>query len=290
MSGRNLLIAVILNFTITIAEFVGGLLSNSLALLSDALHNFGDGVAILVAFIANRISRKESDKRKTFGYKRIEILVAFLNSVFLVAICVFLIYEAFERIRQPESIKGLMMFLIGGIGLVVNFVAVLLLHTDSSRNMNVRAAYLHLLGDTLSSVAVIIGGILIYFLQVWWVDPLITILISLYILKETYRLLKESVNILMQSTPSNIDLELIKNEIEFLPEVMNIHHIHAWNLSENELHFEGHVDLTDDLRISNTDKIRHKIEKILSEKYHINHVTLQMEFGSCDNTNMIHHK
>jgi len=281
---------VILNFTITIAEFVGGLLSNSLALLSDALHNFGDGVAILVAFIANRISRKESDKRKTFGYKRIEILVAFLNSVFLVAICVFLIYEAFERIRQPESIKGLMMFLIGGIGLVVNFVAVLLLHTDSSRNMNVRAAYLHLLGDTLSSVAVIIGGILIYFLQVWWVDPLITILISLYILKETYRLLKESVNILMQSTPSNIDLELIKNEIEFLPEVMNIHHIHAWNLSENELHFEGHVDLTDDLRISNTDKIRHKIEKILSEKYHINHVTLQMEFGSCDNTNMIHHK
>lgn len=281
---------MILNFTITIAEFVGGLLSNSLALLSDALHNFGDGVAILVAFIANRISRKESDKRKTFGYKRIEILVAFLNSVFLVAICVFLIYEAFERIRQPESIKGLMMFLIGGIGLVVNFVAVLLLHTDSSRNMNVRAAYLHLLGDTLSSVAVIIGGILIYFLQVWWVDPLITILISLYILKETYRLLKESVNILMQSTPSNIDLELIKNEIEFLPEVMNIHHIHAWNLSENELHFEGHVDLTDDLRISNTDKIRHKIEKILSEKYHINHVTLQMEFGSCDNTNMIHHK
>lgn len=182
------------------------------------------------------------------------------------------------------------MFVIAGIGLAANLVGVLLLYADSSRNMNARAAYLHLLGDTLSSLVVIIGGILIYFFHIWWLDPLITVLISLFIIKETYGLLKESVNILMQSAPGNIDLEHIKKELELLPEVLNVHHIHAWNLSENELHFEGHVDLASDLRISNTDQIRHRIEKILSDKYHITHVTLQMEFGCCDDTNLIHHK
>jgi len=290
ISGKNLIAVVILNFTITVAEVIGGLISNSLALLSDALHNLGDGIAVLIAFIANLISKKESNKRKTFGYKRIEILAAFVNSVFLVAICIFLIYNAIQRFLHPEPIKGLVMFVIAGIGLIANLIAVMLLQADSSRNMNVKAAYLHLLGDTLSSIFVIAGGILIYFFSIWWIDPFITVLISLYIMKETYVLLKDSVNILMQSTPQNLDLELIKKEIELLPEILNVHHLHAWNLSENELHFEGHIDLLRDLKVSNTDEIRHRIEKLLSDKYHITHVTLQMEFGCCDDIDMIHQK
>jgi len=290
ISEKNLLIAVVLNFIITAAEVVGGLLSNSLALLSDALHNLGDGIAVLVAYIANRISKRDSNQRKTFGYQRIEILAAFINAVFLVAICIFLIVEAIKRFQDPEPIKGLIMFIVAGIGLAANLLAVALLRSDADKNMNIRAAYLHLLGDTLSSVVVIIGGVLIYFFEIFWVDPLITILISLYIFRETINLLRESFNILMQSTPKELDLEQIKADMEKIGEVQNIHHIHAWNLNENEIHFEAHIDLSEDLMVSKTDEIRNNIESMLAEKHHIFHTTLQIEYGCCDDTGMIHHK
>jgi cobalt-zinc-cadmium efflux system protein len=287
---KRLLITIILNFVITLVEVGGGLISNSLALLSDAFHNLGDGIAVLLAYIAHRVSKKESNERKTFGYKRIEILVAFINSVFLVAICFFLIYQAIVRFYHPEPIKGLIMLIVAGIGLIANLAGIILLKHNSSANINVRAAYLHLLGDTLSSVIVIAGGFLIYFFNIYWLDPLITIIISLYIIKETYTLLKDSVNILMQSTPQKLDLENIKKDIESLPEVLNIHHIHAWGLNEREIYFEGHIDINKDLQMSETDRVRKKIELLLAEKYQISHFTLQMEFRCCDDTDMIHHK
>jgi len=290
INDKKLLVAVFLNFTITLAELIGGFISNSLALLSDALHNLGDGIAILIAYIAHQISKKDSDKRKTFGYKRIEILAAFINSVFLVAICIFLIYQAIERFKHPQSIDGLIMLIVAGIGLLANLFAVILLKSDRAKNLNIRAAYLHLLGDTLSSAMVIAGGILIYFFNIRWLDPLITILISFYIIRETYSLLKDSVNILMQSAPEKLDLESIKRDIESFPEVLNIHHIHAWNLNERDIHFEGHIDLDKDLHVSQTDIVRKKIEEMLAEKYEISHVTLQLEFRCCDDTEMIHHK
>ena len=223
ISERNLLAAVVLNFTITAAEITGGLISNSLALLSDAMHNLGDGIAVGMAYLANRISKKDSNERKTFGYRRIEILTAFLNAVILAAICIFLIAEAIKRFQDPEPIRGLVMFIVAGIGLVANLLAVILLRTDAGKNMNIRAAYLHLLGDTLSSVVVIIGGILIYFFNIYWIDPLITILISLYILRETFYLLRDSFNILMQSTPKELDLEQIRVDLEGIEEVQAPH-------------------------------------------------------------------
>jgi cobalt-zinc-cadmium efflux system protein len=290
ISEKKLLITVVLNFVITIAEVIGGLISNSLALLSDALHNLGDSVAVFIAYLAHRISKKDPNERKTFGYKRIEILAAFINSTFLVAICIFLVYEAINRIRDPQQIDGLVMLIVAIIGFLANIFAVFLLKSDSAKNINVRAAYLHLLGDTLSSAMVIAGGILIYFFNISWLDPVITILISLYIIKESYTLIKDSVNILMQSVPDELDLGSIKKDIELFPEVMNVHHIHAWNLNEQEVHFEGHIDLNKDLQVSQTDIIRKKIESLLAEKYYISHSTLQIEFGCCDDTGMIHHK
>jgi len=290
ISEKNLLVAVVLNFTITAAEVIGGLLSNSLALLSDALHNLGDGIAVLVAYIANRIGKKDSNERKTFGYQRIEILAAFINAVFLVAICIFLIVEGIRRFEDPEPIKGLVMFIVAGIGLVANLLAVALLRSDADKNMNIRAAYLHLLGDALSSIVVIIGGVLIYFFEIFWIDPLITILISLYIFRETINLLRDSFNILMQSTPKELDLEQIRADMEGIGEVQNIHHIHAWSLNEDEIHFEAHIDLSEDLLVSKTDEIRNIIETLLADKYHIHHVTLQMEYGCCDDKDMIHHR
>ncbi len=289
-SEKKLLITVILNIVITVAEVIGGLISNSLALLSDALHNLGDSIAVFIAYLAHFISKKDPDKRKTFGYKRIEILAAFINSTFLAAICIFLIYEAVQRFRNPRQIDGLVMLIVASIGFLANGFAVFLLKPFSSKSLNIRAAYLHLLGDTLSSALVIGGGILIYFFNIGWLDPVITILISLYIIKESYNLIKDSVNILMQSAPDQLNLEIIKKDIEMLPEVMNIHHIHAWNLNESEIHFEGHIDLSKDLQVSQTDIIRKKIESLLAEKYNITHFTLQIEFGCCDDTEMIHNE
>jgi cobalt-zinc-cadmium efflux system protein len=194
VKGNRLLAATILNFIISIAEISGGLISNSLSLISDALHNLSDGLAIFIAWIANKIGRRPSNSKRTFGYKRIEILAAFFNALILIAISLYLFYEAILRMIAPEPVKGLIMLIVALIGLLANLAAVLLLRGDAKRNINVKAAYLHLLGDTLSSVAVIIGGTLIYFFEFYWIDPIITIVIGIYIIKETWTILKQTID------------------------------------------------------------------------------------------------
>lgn len=288
LKGNRLLFATALNFVITIAEIIGGLVSNSLALLSDAIHNLGDTIAVLLAYIANRISRKDATEKKTFGFKRIEILAALLNAVVLIVIIVFLFIEAYHRFQSPEPIRGLIMFIVATVGLIANLIAVLLLKDDSRSNINIRAAYLHLLGDTISSVAVIIGSVLIYFFEVYWLDPLITVLIGLYIIKEAFAILRESVDILMQGTPSTIDINEVVSEIEQHKDVSNVHHVHSWKLDDKQIHFEGHIDLVSDLSISDSDLIRSEIETILQNKFGISHVTIQFEYNCCDEKKVIH--
>jgi cobalt-zinc-cadmium efflux system protein len=287
LSGKNLLWATLLNFIITAAEVVGGLLSNSLALLSDALHNFSDGVAVFIAYLANKVSKRSTTEKKTFGYKRIEILAALFNAVVLVAISIYLFYEAYKRFRNPQEIKAVLMMTVAIIGLLANIAAMVLLRKDSKHNLNVKAAYLHLLGDTLSSVAVIIGGVLIYFFNLYWIDPLVTVIIGFYILKETFEILKETIDILMQSTPSELNLHEIKADIEQLDHVSNMHHVHAWKINENEIHFDAHVDLNEDMPLLKLQSIRDKIEKRLIEQFGIYHVTIQFEYGCCDDKNLI---
>jgi cobalt-zinc-cadmium efflux system protein len=286
--GKNLLLTFGLNVIITIAEVVGGILSNSLALLSDAVHNLGDTFAILLAYIASLIGRRGANERKTFGYKRIEILAALLNAVILIVIILFLFIEAYKRFYHPEPVKGLIMFWVSLIGLLANLFSVIILKKDSYNSLNIRAAYLHLLGDTFSSVAVIAGSILIYYFSIYWVDPLITVLIGLYILKETYKIVKQTVDILMQGTPPSIDLQNVVKDIEHQPEISNVHHVHAWKLDDRQIHFECHADLKEDLPLSKTDRIRSVIEETLLNKYGISHVTIQFEYNCCDEKEVIH--
>ncbi len=285
---RNLLISALLNLGITIAEVIGGLISNSLALLSDALHNLGDTSAVVIAYFANLISKKDYSDKKTFGYKRIEILAALLNAVILIVIIVYLFIEAFRRLREPEPIKGPVMFAVALVGLAGNLVSVMLLKKDSAKNINVRAAYIHLLGDTFSSVLVIISAVLIHYGKLYWIDPLVTMALGIYLLKETYAIVRESLGILMQGTPEGTDLRAIKEELEQLEGIDNIHHVHAWNLTDSEIHFECHVDLKEDIRISETESINGRIRAILREKYGIGHVTIQHEYNCCEDKNMIH--
>ncbi len=289
LNEKNLLITVFLNFGITIAEIIGGLLSNSLALLSDALHNLSDAVSLLLAYLAYRFGKKPSSSKHTFGFKRVEILAALFNSVTLITICIYLFWEAYERLLNPEPIKGLLMLIVALIGLVANLIAVLLLHKDKSKNLNVKAAYLHLLGDTLSSVAVMIGGALIFFFDVTWLDPVLTILIGLYIIKETWSILRETIDILMQGVPSGVNIGAIRNDLEGIRGISNIHHVHVWSMDDSNIHFECHIDFIDDLKISETNIIREEISARLKDKHNINHVTVQAEYNCCDDKGLIHH-
>jgi len=287
-TGKNLLLSALLNLVVTVAEVLGGLFSNSLALLSDALHNLGDTSAIFIAFLANQISKKEGTSKKTFGFKRIEILAALFNAIVLVVIIIYLFIEAWHRLRNPMPIKGLVMLIVAVVGLLANLFSVLLLKKHAKQSINIRAAYLHLIGDTISSFVVIFTAILIYFFNIFWIDPLVTFLLGIYLLWETYRILKVALDILMQATPPGLDLNVVKESLETIPAIDNIHHVHAWNLSDQDIHFECHVDLKSDIRISETEIIRDAINKMLKEKFRITHVTIQYEYNCCSDKNMIH--
>lgn len=279
---KNLLWVTLLNLSITIVQVVGGIISNSLSLLSDALHNLGDSSAIFIAFIAGKISRRKPDTRKTFGYKRVEILAALFNAIVLIAICIFLFYEAYQRFIHPEPIKGRLMFVVAVFGLLANLISVVLLNKDKAHNLNVRAAYMHLLGDTLSSVAVIAGGVAIWIFDTYWLDPLITVFVGIYIIWHTWGIVKETVDILMQSVPDGINLEEIKTQVEQLEEVDNIHHVHIWKLDDFQIHLEAHLNLKSNIDMVEMMYVREKVENLLREKFGIKHITLQTGYNCCE--------
>jgi len=287
ISGRKLLGAVILNIVITVAEVIGGLVSGSLSLLSDAIHNLRDGVSLIISYIAFRQSKKESTARKTFGYKRAEILAALFNASVLVVIIFFLFREAYLRFFHPIHINGALMIIVAAIGLVANLAAVMLLKKDAAANLNIRSSYLHLLADTFSSVGVVLGGIFVYFFKINWVDPLLTVLIGLYILKESYTIVKQTVNILMQATPETIDIMKVKCAIEEIPEIHNLHHVHIWQANDTDIYFEGHVDVCEDYNVSRISDIYQKVESILRDRFCIRHSTIQVEFGVCENKEVV---
>ena len=285
LSGKKIFWVTLLNAVITLVEIVGGILSGSLALLSDSVHNLSDTISIVMSYIANKIARKPKNIRKTFGYKRAEIIAAFINSGILFLISLLLIFEAYKRLKSPEVINGNMMIIVALVGLVANFISVYLLEKESHGNLNIKSAYLHLLSDTISSVGVVLGGVAIKIWGITWIDPLITTLISLYILKETWHILKKTIDILMQSS-APLDYEGIKNDIEKIEGVNNIHHVHSWMVNENTIHFEAHVDI-DDMMLSEVEKIYSKIEHILKEHYEISHVTIQAEVNKCEDKSLI---
>jgi cobalt-zinc-cadmium efflux system protein len=281
------LITVLLNILISTVELIGGLLSNSLALVSDALHNFSDGIAILITYITLKISGKAPNQQLTFGYKRIQILAAMFNAVTLIAICIFLVVEAFRRLQNPSEVKGVSMLIVASIGLIANIVGVFLLKDFSKNNLNIKSAYLHLIGDTLLSVAVIVGGVLIIFFKIYWVDPVITLLISVYIIKETWHVLAETYHILMQSGPKDLQLEAIAERIKLIAGIKNIHHLHVWQLTEQDLFFEAHLEMERDILLSQVQEKREEAERVLMTDFSFTHITLQTEINSCDNTNLI---
>lgn len=281
----KIIIVIILNLIITISEVIGGLLSKSLSLLSDSFHNLNDTIAIILTLIANKISKKQSNIKKTFGYKRSEIIVAFLNSTILIIISISLIIESIKRFKNPPFINSNSMLIIAIIGFFGNLISIIVLKKDSEKNLNIRSSFLHLFGDTFSSIGVILGAILIKFFNIYIIDPLVTILISLYIIKEAIDIVLKTINILMQSSPE-LNFEDLKNKIEKIENVRNIHHLHCWMINEYTIYFEAHIDVND-MKVSEIESIYMKIEKILTQEYNINHITIQPEVNRCFDKNLI---
>jgi len=279
LSGKKIFWVIVLNAVITIVEILGGIFSGSLALLSDSIHNLSDTMAIALSYFANKISKKPKNISKTFGYKRAEIIAAFVNASVLFIISLRLIFEAYKRLKNPQTIDGNLMLTVAVVGLIANFISVYLLEKDSHDNLNIKSSYLHLINDTVSSVGVILGGVAIKLWGIIWIDPLITVIISIYIIKETWDILRNSIEILMQGSP-NLDYDGIKKDIEKIEGINNIHHVHSWMTDEKTIYFEAHIDV-DDIKLSEVEKVYDKLEYILKEHYGISHITIQPEVDKC---------
>ena len=280
--GKNLFLTILLNVIITLSQIIGGMISGSLALLSDALHNFSDVLALVIAYGANRMAARPSDGRRTFGYKRAEILAALFNASVLIGIALFLIVEAFHKLYHPEPIDSMWVIGLGLLSILLNTASVLLVKEDAHDNMNVRAAYLHLLTDVMTSVAVVLGGVLMYYFGIFWIDPLISALIALYLIGASFGLIKESSAILMQFTPEGIDMDKVVKTIESEPEIANVHHIHLWRLDDHQIHLEAHLDFVEDVTLSLSNSVIDRLEQRLHDRFDIEHTTFQCEYGRED--------
>lgn len=286
-SSKKLIVSILLNIGITASQIVGGFISGSLALLSDALHNFTDVISLIISYIASIYAKKNASTQKTFGYKRAEILAAFVNALSLVVISIILIKEAIERFISPEAIQSDLVIILSIVAIVGNGFSVWLLKSDSTRNMNMKSAYLHLFSDMLASVAVLIGGLLMKYFELFWIDSVLTFLIALYLIIMSWDLLKKSYRVLMLFTPHGVEIKSIVNQVHAIKGVSKLHHVHVWQLNEDEVHLEAHLAFDDDISLSKFDDILDNIEELLKQEFNINHITIQPEYNKKDSKDII---
>ncbi|WP_394758133.1 cation diffusion facilitator family transporter [Flavobacterium sp.] len=287
VQGKNLLLTIVLNIVITVAQVIGGILSGSLALISDALHNFSDVLTLIFSYIANVLSKRKASLDQTFGYKRAELIAAFVNSITLIIVAIYLIFEASHRFSNPHEIKSNLVIWLSILGIAVNGISALMLKKDADHNINMKSAYVHLFTDMMASVTVLIGGILMKLYQVYWIDSVLTLVIAIYLIYVGYDLLKESTKMLMLFTPSNIDIKELVREVHKVSGVNKLHHIHLWHLNDHELHLEAHLDCSEDIKMSEFNILLEKIEAVLLEKFDINHTNIQPEYQKEDSKDFI---
>ncbi|MCV9877971.1 CDF family zinc transporter ZitB [Brenneria izbisi] len=279
-NSKRLLAAFIITATFMVAEVVGGLLSGSLALLADAGHMLTDAAALFVALMAVSFARKKPNARHTFGYLRFTTLAAFVNALTLLVITAFIVWEAIRRFYEPQPVAGVPMLAVAIGGLLANIVAFWLLHRGSEeKNINVRAAALHVLGDLLGSVGAIIAALIILFTNWTPIDPILSILVSCLVLRSAWSLMKESIHELLEGTPSKISIEALKKDLTVnIPEVRNIHHVHIWQIGEKPM-ITLHAQI---IPPYDHDALLKQIQAYLLKNYQIDHATIQMEYQNCD--------
>jgi cobalt-zinc-cadmium efflux system protein len=285
---KVLTFVILLNLLIVALQIAFGIFSHSLALITDAVHNFQDVISLIIALVAAVWMTKEPTEKMTFGFLRSEAMAGFINSGFLIGAIFLIVISGIERLLNPQEIDGIYVIVMGGIALIINGWSAYLLgfhhshghgyddHHHNYEDLNIKAAYLHLLSDAGISLGVVIGGLFIYFYKIYWIDPVLSIVFSLYILKETIPVLKKTSTILMEGMPYEINLKELENKITDITDVEDVHDIHIWALSSKDIYFTGHIVVSKDLTLEQISKIIEEVEKILKD-YGINHITIQAE-------------
>ncbi len=278
MGDRKLGWAIAINMLLTLAQIIGGIISGSLALIADALHNFSDAASLLIAWVARKIGRQPADHFKTFGYKRAEVIAALVNLITLVIVGLYLIYEAIWRVFEPQIIEGWMVVIVASIALLIDVVTALLTYRMSKNSMNIRAAFLHNVSDALASLGVMIAGTLIILYDWYWTDTALTLLIAAYVLYQAASMLPKTIHILMQGTPDTISIEEVVRVMESVGGVKNVHHLHLWQLDEHSNALEAHVVIED---FNHIDAIKKALKEILRTQFNLTHSTLEFEITHC---------
>lgn len=273
---RAVAAAVGINVALTFAEIVGGILSGSVSLIADGIHNLSDAASLGIAWGARKIARRPTDADMTFGYKRAELVAALINYTTLIVIGLYLVWEAIDRFLNPQPIEGMLVIAIAGLALVVDTLTALLTFRLSKESLNIRAAFLHNLADALGSIAVIVVGVVVLLFDWRLADPLVTLGIAGYILAMALREVRTVVRILMLGSPPDIAPEEVLSAMEETKGVTNVHHLHLWQISENTVSLEAHV-VTDARDLSEQARIKAALRKVLADRFGIDHVTLDTE-------------
>tara|TARA_Y100000780_G_scaffold159130_1_gene144146 strand:- start:27657 stop:28532 length:876 start_codon:yes stop_codon:yes gene_type:complete len=275
--GKNILIAFFLNFTFALIEIVGGYFTNSVAIMSDAIHDLGDSMALLFSYFAEKLSVKEADDSYTFGYRRFSILSAFINGLILLGGSLFVLYEAIQRLFSPQAVEPKGMIALAILGIAVNGFAAYRL--SKSQGINSKMVMLHLLEDLLGWVAVLLVSIILLFKPWYSLDAILSILISFLILKGVYKNLVKVIRIFLQKFPEDLSLTEIKNEIKSLPEVKDIHEIKGWSIDDQSYYLRFHLKVAPETQMKTVDKIKRQVKDILT-RHHVEYSTIEFE-SSC---------
>ncbi|MGB0743922.1 MAG: cation diffusion facilitator family transporter [Opitutales bacterium] len=281
VSDGVLLWSVIINTALSLFEFIAGAISGSVALMADALHNTNDAAALLIAYVARKISRKGADAHYTFGYRRAELIGAMIQLTALILVGLYLIYEAVGRFISPEPLQGGWIMAAAGIALLVDVVTAWLLWAMSKGSLNVKAAFLHNLTDAAASLAVLVGGATIFWLDWTWVDPVLTLIIADYILYMSFGMLRKTSRILMEGTPPEVSIDAIMKRLEAIEGVDDVHHVHVWELDEQHRAIEAHIMLgePENHQAENVAAVKAAVRDSLREEFAIHHATLETEYG-----------
>jgi cobalt-zinc-cadmium efflux system protein len=279
--------ALVLTTAYLIAEVVGAFVFNSLALLSDAAHMLTDVAALVIALMAIRLGQKPADDKRTFGYKRFEILAAAFNALLLFGVAIYVLVEAVQRFREPEGVQSTGMLIVAAIGLVVNLASMKLLTSGKDASMNVKGAYLEVWADMIGSVGVIVGGLAIRFTGWTWVDPIVAVGIGLWVLPRTWVLLRDTTNVLLEGVPGGIKLAELRASIAGLPGVAGVHDLHVWSMTMEDVNCTAHVTLA---KGADPDTVRRSVAATLDSRFGIEHCTIQTEGAAegCGDSDHLH--
>jgi cobalt-zinc-cadmium efflux system protein len=272
-NAKKLTIALILTTTFLVIEFIAGIITQSLALLSDAAHMFTDAAALAIALAAIKIAKRPADDKRTFGYQRFEILAALFNASMLFFVAMYILYEAYQRFTQPPEIQSIGMLVVASIGLIINLISMKILMSSATESLNMKGAYLEVLSDALGSVGVIIGAVIIYYTNWYWVDTIIAVAIGFWVLPRTWILLRQSINILLEGVPEEVDIEKLRTDLLGLDGVESIHQLKVWAITSKNIHLTVH------LFAPNVDRnqLHRAAIEMLSHEHGIAEVTLQIE-------------